>query len=275
MNNDGITPPDKEPDKEKGPVETSPTGKEAAETPAIENNERAFPQEDTALDLSEGNIQKEITPRGGDEETQENPEKKALKAALSKIGLGSKAQEKLNKALEAEGGSVAAQEEGNLIKQKKAAEKKKKRKYTMYGGGALFLIFIIYLLFKPFTGGITFGICKTFLELQVRYPEKIHLSTVEDFGNSVRIWYTSLDSFGEYKLEPIQCYFENDPQTGLKMIKVTMSRRELPGETVEAFNAAIPGLIANPPDLTLPVPLSDSLRDLHIDADAFRMPIFR
>ena len=43
---------------------------------------------------------------------------------------------------------------------------------------------------------------------------------------------------------------------------------------VERFNLSIPYLVANPPDLTLPVPIPDSLESIEFDLDRFRKKIF-
>ena len=133
----------------------------------------------------------------------------------------------------------------------------------------------IYLLFVPYKGTMAFGICKVFLELNTQYPQTLRLSTVEELGMSVRIWYTQTDSFGEYRLEPLQCYFKPDDTYGFILDKVTLSRREVDPLLVSEFNKSIPTILAHPPDLTLPIPLPDSLQDLQIDTNLFRKQIFQ
>lgn len=131
----------------------------------------------------------------------------------------------------------------------------------------------IYWLFMPYKGGMAYGLCKVFLELNIRYPQTIRYSTVEEFDSSVRIWYTQVDSFGEYRLEPIQCFFKPDDQYGSVFEKVTINRRLVDQEIVDDFNKTLPILFAYPPDLTAPTPLPDSLKDLQIQTDLFRKPI--
>jgi hypothetical protein len=169
----------------------------------------------------------------------------------------------------------------STIRQDKALQKKKKRNRMFMLGGAVLFMGAMYYLFKPFEGGITYGICKTFLELYVQNPRSLRLSTVDDFGDNVRIWFTQVDSFGEYRMEPIQCYFRYSTDADKKkygevsvvLDKVTVSRRELDPELVARFNPAIIGIIQNPPSLILPTALDDSLEDLQFDFGKFRKPI--
>ncbi len=156
-------------------------------------------------------------------------------------------------------------------------EKKKLRKKQIKRGGigtlALLFIYWVYTLFIPYEGTMAFGICKVFLELNVRYPNTLRISTVEETGTSVRIWYTQTDSFGEYRMEPIQCYFKPDEKYGFILEKITIRRREVDPQRIENFNRILPVIFKYPPDLMLPTPLPDSLDGLQIETDKFRTPI--
>ncbi len=156
------------------------------------------------------------------------------------------------------------------------AEKLKKKKMFKGGGAFLGLVLLFWasgFLFAPFKAGMTFGICRTYLELNVQFPQDLRLSTVEDFGNYIRIWYTQLDAFGEYRMENIQCHFRADEVTGAAVDKILINRREVDPERVALFNHAVPTIIQNPPDLTIPAPLPDSLGSLQINTDAFRFQL--
>jgi hypothetical protein len=162
----------------------------------------------------------------------------------------------------------------SALEEKKKLKRKKTFKLGVYGGIGLLLALGCWYLFAPFKGGMAFGICKVFLELSVQYPEMLKLSTVEEMEDSVRIWYTQLDSFGQYRMEPIQCFFKNDETQGTILSKVMVRRREVDPAIVDKFNKSIPTILANPPDLTLPTPLPDSLRSLQIDPLLYMRPIF-
>jgi len=168
--------------------------------------------------------------------------------------------------------------EAALAQGKLAAAQKEKRKKTFKLGLGLVgigLIFWLYnWLFSPYKAGITYGICKIFLELNVQFPRDLRISTVEDMGESVRIWYTQIDAFGEYRMENIQCYYRADEVTGAAIDKITINRREIDPARVEAFNKVLPVILQSPPDLTIPYPLPNSLEGLQFETDKFRKPIF-
>jgi hypothetical protein len=159
------------------------------------------------------------------------------------------------------------------VKEKRDAQRKKFMKRGAILGVIALLGYGIYLLFVPYKGGAAFGLCKVFLESQVRYPTTLKLSGVEFIGESMRIWFSDIDAFGDYKLRPIQCYFKNDENLGLILDRITIDRREIDPLKVTAFNRIIPVVLQNMPDLTYPAPLPDSLADLQIDATRFMKPI--
>ncbi len=168
------------------------------------------------------------------------------------------------------------------IKQRRAYKRRQTRKWTIIGGVATLLSGLIWALFIPYKGSMTYGVCKVFLENYVLYPQSIRISTVDDYGASVRVWFTYLDSFGEYKLEPLQCFYkmttDEDKKkygnVGFVLEKATINRREISQNIIDRFNYSILGIVASPPDLSLPMPIPDSLEDLQIDSSKFRKPIF-
>jgi hypothetical protein len=161
------------------------------------------------------------------------------------------------------------------LAEKKKKARKKRRIWMLQGGGLLVFCYVFYLLLTPYKGGLNFGVCKVFLELYVRYPDTLHLSTVEDFGDSYRIWFTETDAFGQYRLQQMQCYYRPDEDTGFAIQRVTMDRREVDKKVVDDFNRSIRTIAAFPPDLTYPDPIADSLEDINIDTDKFRRKIFQ
>lgn len=161
------------------------------------------------------------------------------------------------------------------LAQKKKAQRRKKRIRALQAGGFLVFCYLFYLLLIPYKGGLNFGACKVFLELYTRYPDTLSLSTVEDFGESYRIWFTETDAFGQYRLQQLQCYYRPDDETGFALERVTLDRREVDKKIVEDFNRSIRTIAAFPPDLTFPDPIPDSLKDIEIDTDKFRRKIFQ
>ena len=161
---------------------------------------------------------------------------------------------------------------------KVAARKRKKRVGHFKKVGiaimALILGYGIYLLFKPFQGSMLFGICKVFLEQQVQFPHTLRLSVAQEFQQSARIWYSHVDAFGAYRLEPMECFYIPDEVTGAKFEYVTVGRRQLDPDIIERFNRSIPVILQNPPDLTLPQGFPDTLNALKFDTGMFTKKIF-
>ena len=148
----------------------------------------------------------------------------------------------------------------------------------MFKGGIAFTIIALFTwagfyLFAPYKAGITYGICKTYLELNVQFPQDLRISTVDDLGSSVRIWYTQVDAFGEYRMESIHCHYRADEVTGAALDKITINRREVNPARVTEFNKILPVIINSPPDLTIPYPLPDSLENLQLETDRFRFQL--
>lgn len=162
------------------------------------------------------------------------------------------------------------------------AQKDRRKKRVKHMGyatvGLIAFYFFAQWLVTPFQGGLPYGVCKTFLELQVRYPHTLQLSTVDESlkdGMAVRIHYAHIDSFGEYRLDQMDCTFQPDETMGAKLESVFINRlHEVDPEKVAAFNAAIPGLVANPPNLDLPTEIPDTIEHMQINNRLFQTKLF-
>ena len=191
--------------------------------------------------------------------------------------MGAKPEDAADAPIDARGRAeieISAAIEKSAVKTQRDATRKTRLKQFGGGGLALLLAYGIYLLFIPYKGDLTFGVCKEYLELNTRYPTTLRLSSVEQFETSVRIWYSVTDGFGDYRLEPIQCYFRPDKKTGLAIDHITVDRREEDPDKIAAFNRILIAVLKNPPDLTLPAPLPDSLEGLKLDASNFFRPLY-
>ncbi|MBL4803763.1 MAG: hypothetical protein JKY71_02770 [Alphaproteobacteria bacterium] len=189
-----------------------------------------------------------------------------------------KAQKEAEKAAKAKKDSQEPDEIEQALANSRLAEQQRqqRKKYFKYGFYVLGLTFVIWaydFLFAPYTSDMKYGICKVYLELDVQYPQDLRVSTVDDYGSYVRIWYTQLDAFGEYRMEQIQCNYVPDETLGMRLDKVAINRREVDPAKVEAFNRSIPVIRDYPPSLVVPPPLPDSLSGLQINTDAFRFQL--
>ncbi len=131
-------------------------------------------------------------------------------------------------------------------------EKKKKRdKQIKYGGIGVAFLFVAFLLFScgPGKGPMEYGVCATFLELNTPYPNTLRFKNVEGSQTNIRIYYTSIDPFGQYKEEMIECRFRTDRW---ELAEVNKNRRPVDPVLVQKFNLTIPTILESDPDLTLP-----------------------
>lgn len=121
----------------------------------------------------------------------------------------------------------------------------------------LALIVVIMFSCGPRKGTILYGICKTYLEQIMPYPETIVPTNVEQYSSGTRIYFTSIDPFGQFKLEYIECVFKTDAENNLYVDKVLFNRREEDPARVKSFNASLRAIVESKPDLTLPKPPPD------------------
>ena len=192
-------------------------------------------------------------------ESEIEKEKKRAKRALRReLALDDETKEKIK---------------ASPLAQKKKAKRKKQIKQAIILGIILILGYGVWLLFKPFKKGMNYGICKIFIELQVPYPYTLYFSEAIDFADYIRVWYSYLDSFGDYTLTKAEWYFGPHERYGFGLTRVTLGKREIDPEIVEQFNHSIPAIVSNPPALEYPIPLPNDPADLQFDFERFRKKI--
>lgn len=137
-------------------------------------------------------------------------------------------------------------------------------KLIVYGSIGFALLVLVLIMFScgPKKGTMMFGICRTFLEFQVSYPETIDHILVEQYERAVRIYFTQIDAFGEYKQQTMECAYKQDPQRGWILDIVLLNRQKVDPEKVKEFNSSLSAVIAAEPDLTLPPPISSDIRKI-------------
>ena len=159
----------------------------------------------------------------------------------------------------------------------KLAEKKKQqnKKRLKIGGGIVFFIFVVWAykwLFAPFQLSLPYGLCKAYLEYNVPYPHTIYVSEAQTLADgSVRIWFSQIDPFGVFRMQPFHCFYIQDPQTGaLRFSKIKYGKVDLPDETIAEYNKTIDIMASMSLDLNYPSPLPNSIEDLRFETDSFR-----
>lgn len=190
----------------------------------------------------------------------------------------------------AEGQGEDRQDVAEALEQSKLAEAQRiRKKKTIFrsSGLAVFALFSywVYTLFIPYQGVQPFGICRTFLELNVQYPDTLKLRETETFNSRIRIWFSHIDGYGQYKLQQIECMYKADDNLPYVLDSVLISnklvnpeRRELfevDIDKVRLFNKSVmPWIINYEMDLTLPWPVPNAISELQPQTHLYRRPLF-
>lgn len=162
----------------------------------------------------------------------------------------------------------------------KTVKDNKKISYIVAGVVAVIVIGFFYWQSsnKPRTGSVAFGICRNFLELNVQFPDYLRLASVSSRAPSkgvvaIRVWYSQLDGYGQNRMEKLECFFRKS-KTGTILARATIDTRQVPQETIERFNAALPAIRQTQPDLRLPSNFPSRIRDLKFDRSSMRKRYF-
>lgn len=112
--------------------------------------------------------------------------------------------------------------------------------------------FVYYDMNRPSYGSWRFGICKTYAELDTRYPHTIEVTQVVEDRTYAEIYVSFLNAHGMRPTRVYKCNYEQtDRGIRLKEVYVDFDRQS--DEKVNKFNQTIPFLMNNPDiDVTLP-----------------------
>lgn len=158
------------------------------------------------------------------------------------------------------------------LKEQKRLGRKKFIKKIIGVVAGLFILYVMWFLFKPYKASAEYGICKTILELHVLYPHTIYVSELKTKRDgALELWYTYTDAFGGYRMEPFICRIGLSPKTGIYHIsELQLHKINIDPERLELINKSMPYFMANPLIENWPTALPDSLADLQIEAEKFR-----
>jgi hypothetical protein len=94
-------------------------------------------------------------------------------------------------------------------KNKEVDEKRRKKRRLILGvgGSVAFVLLLLWYGTMPLKGPIQYGICRTILELDLKFPQTIKMTYVETFDKSLRMYYTYTDAFGSIRSEMLECDF--------------------------------------------------------------------
>lgn len=134
----------------------------------------------------------------------------------------------------------------------RALEKQKKMRRRIIIGGVVgvLLALLIWRGLQPYEATVHYGLCRVFLEQQIRYPQTVRITSIESFDQSMRMYYTYTDEVGGVRSEMFECEFR--PYNQLNLHAAYRNRRPIDPEIVEQFNKTIPLIASMEMDLVIP-----------------------
>ncbi len=118
-------------------------------------------------------------------------------------------------------------------------------------GGVIGVILLIVMMMvyscQPQKGSMAYGICSTLLEMQTQYPNTIRHINLEGSKTAVRIYFTSIDAFGEFKLEMFECKFGPDEKMGMRITDIIRNRQSVGPVIIEQANKVLPVIMSSDP----------------------------
>lgn len=144
----------------------------------------------------------------------------------------------------------------------KREERKKSNLRYYIGIPAVLIAGVIAFGLMPLTGTMKYGICRTFIEKRYTYPIYMDIISVLEREADVRIEYTVVNEFGDTMFHTITCTYRPDPASTMALASVILDRQKIAQTELDAFNRTIPAVLAYPPDLRVPMPMTEDLMNL-------------
>jgi hypothetical protein len=127
--------------------------------------------------------------------------------------------------------------------------------YIFLAGFLAVIAFGIYIykdMNRPALGSPLFGLCKSFIDLDIRYSETLNVTQVVNGRDYVEVYASFVNAHGVRPTRVYRCNFEQTPQ-GIRIRDIVIDFQKIKDERVEEFNMLVPFLINNQDiDRTLP-----------------------
>jgi hypothetical protein len=146
------------------------------------------------------------------------------------------------------------------LSRKERRQRRLKRLYI----AAFVLGLLVWKGTQPYQAPIQQELCKNYVELQLRFPQTLFISSVEVYERAWRLYYTYTGSSGEQRSSMIECRFTTNPYTKMPWIEsLEIDRVTIDKKTLKKYNNIIPIVIAaKPSDLAVPNLDEEDLIDL-------------
>lgn len=141
------------------------------------------------------------------------------------------------------------------VSKKTDEQRARERKFILFGILGIIAVFALWSLYsaKPKNGPMTYGVCATLLELETPYPETIRHIALEGSASTIRIYFTTIDPFGQLKIEMFECKYSMDDRNNIKGITDLIRNRQPMGlEAVTRANRILPVIISADPYRIMP-----------------------
>ncbi len=161
------------------------------------------------------------------------------------------------------------------LEEKKKEQRKKLIKIVSTILAVSLISYVVWWGTKPYKASEEYGICRSLLELFVPYPHTIYVSELKPLRDgSLKLWYTHIDAFGEYRMEEFSCRLVRNAETGvLELTEIKIHKVYLPSSKVKHLNNSLIYFRENPLVLNWPTRLPDSIGSLQLDFNAVRRNI--
>lgn len=137
------------------------------------------------------------------------------------------------------------------------------KKIGMIAAAVLAGFLLIYSLYacQPKKGSMAYGVCSTLLEMQTQYPNTLRHINVEGSATTVRIYFTSIDAFGQYKLEMYECKFGPGVTGGMQITDILRNRERVGNDFIDEANKILPAIVNSDPYRVMPPEWKNQLLD--------------
>jgi len=125
--------------------------------------------------------------------------------------------------------------------------------------------FVYYDMNKPEYGTWRYGLCRTFAELQIRFPSTMWITQVIEDPKYAELYVSYLNAHGVRPTRAYKCNYDFIDGR-IHMTSVTVDFDQLSDEVVAKFDQTIPFLI-NDPDLNLELPPWEGMDIEHLRPD--------
>ena len=121
----------------------------------------------------------------------------------------------------------------------------------------------IYEYTRPPKGTWRYGVCRSFVELYLRYPQTIRIEDVTERSTYAKLELNYLNAQGSRPTRIFRCDYEQKSGKGVLIKEIRIDRKLVEQGTIDSFNIVVPQLIADPElNTTLPLPFDGTFEGL-------------